>query len=106
MTSQHYQQLNPLALAVAAGCTAVIAPVLIGLPMMGFGGMMGGMWGYHGGYSFGWGFGLLSWAVGVLLAALIGATFAWIYNAVNHASASSSDDAHAGPTSTNVPAPQ
>ena len=51
-TSQRYQQLNPLAFAVAAGCTALIAPFLIGFPMMGIGGMMGGyggggMWGYH-----------------------------------------------------------
>ncbi len=87
MTSQRYQQLNPLALAVAAACTAFIAPLLIGLPMMGIGGMMGrygggGMWGYPSGYAFGFG---TFWIVGALLAALGGAIFAWIYNAVNAA---------------------
>ena len=84
-----YQRLNPLALAVASGCLALIAPLLIGFPMMSMGRMMGGYgpsagvygppWGYGTGYL---GFGVL-WIVGALLAALAGAIFAWIYNAVN-----------------------
>ena len=31
---EHYQRLNPLALAVASACTALIAPLLIGFPVM------------------------------------------------------------------------
>lgn len=109
--TQRYQQLNPLAFAVAAGCAALIASVLIGFPMMGLGGMMGGYgahgggpWGYHSGNDFG--FGMLFWLGGTLLVTLVGAIFAWIYNAVNAAPASSSGDTSEHRSTTDLPAPQ
>lgn len=70
-----YQRLNPLACAVAAGCTELIFVLIIGFPMIGMG-MMGGM---MGGYAFG----ALWWLGGAAIAALAGAVFASIYNAVN-----------------------
>jgi ABC-type branched-subunit amino acid transport system permease subunit len=87
-----YQKLNPLALAIAAGAVAIVISLFIGLPMMGFGGMMGGRYGNSGqgwmmrGYGNGTvlGFGTL-WIVGALVAALAGAIFAWVYNAVSAA---------------------
>jgi hypothetical protein len=99
MESQRNQQLNPLALAIAAGATALILSLLVGLPMMGIGGgMMGGysggmMGGYSGGMMGGSvhpfvGFGAI-WLVCVLIAALAGALLAWIYNAANAASSRS-----------------
>ena len=116
MKARRYQQLNPMALAIAAGCSALIAPLLIGFPMMGIGGMMGGhggggmmggyggggMWGYHSAYAVGFG---MFWIVGAFLSALLGAIFAWIYNAVNAAPRA---DANAGEPGSrpNVPAPR
>lgn len=92
---EQYQKLNPLALAIAAGAAAIIISLFIGLPMMGFGGMMGGgmmgggyngqgwmMGGYGNGSVLGFG---ITWIVGVLVAALAGAIVAWVYNAVNAA---------------------
>ena len=84
MESRRYQKLNPLALAAAFAVTSVVISFFIGLPMMGFGGMMGGR------YGMGWmmdgygivGFGLM-WIVGALIAALAGAIVAWVYNAVD-----------------------
>lgn len=83
MKSQDYARLNPLAAAVAAGVTALLGFLLVGLPMTGMmagyagaGWMMGGGgYGYHAGSGF-------LWLGGVLAAALAGAVFAWIYNAV------------------------
>jgi hypothetical protein len=43
-----YQKLKPLALAIAAGAVAIVISLFIGLPMMGFGGMMGGRYGNSG----------------------------------------------------------
>jgi hypothetical protein len=107
MKARRYQQLNPMALAIAAGCTALIAPLLIVFPMMGIGGMMGGycrggMWGYNSAYAVGFG---MFWIVGAFLSALVGAIFAWIYNAVNAAPRA---DANAGEPGSgpNVPAPR
>jgi uncharacterized membrane protein len=91
MESQQYQRLNPLAFAIAAGVAAIVVSLLIGLPTMGFGGMMNGHYGGYGGQ--GWmmggygngsvvGFGIM-WLVGVLVAALAGAIVAWVYNAVH-----------------------
>jgi hypothetical protein len=107
MKARRYQQLNPMALAIAAGCTALIAPLLIGFPMMGIGGMMGGhggggMWGYHSAYAVGFG---MFWIAGAFLSALLGAIFAWIYNAVNAAPRA---DANAGEPGSrpNVPPPR
>jgi hypothetical protein len=88
MESQQYQRLNPLALAVAAAVAAIVVSLLFGLPAMGFGGMMGGRYGGPGwmmggfGNGFFLGFGIM-WLVGVLVAALAGATVAWVYNAVH-----------------------
>jgi hypothetical protein len=89
MESQQYQKLNPLALAVATGVAAIIISLFIGLPMMGFGGMMGGRYGgsygpgwMMGGYGYGFGFGIM-WIYGAVVAALAGAIIAWVYNAVN-----------------------
>ncbi len=83
MKMQGYQQLNPLAMAVAAACAEVIAVLLFALPMLG---MMGGYGSMMGGYghmgSFGFGFGIVWLLAGAVLAALLGAIFAWIYNAV------------------------
>lgn len=90
MDSRQYQQLNPPALATATGVAAIVVSLFVGLPMMGFGGMMGGydggggwMMGRYGpGYVFGFG---IMWIVGALVAALAGAIVAWVYNAVNTA---------------------
>jgi hypothetical protein len=69
---------------------ALIAPLLIGFPVMSMGRMMGGygsspgVYGPPLGYGTGFlGLGLL-WIFGALLAALAGAIFTWIYNAVNN----------------------
>lgn len=83
--SQHYARLNPLAMAVAAACAEIVGAILIGLPMLG---MMGGNGHMPGGYGMMGGFGLFGiawWLGGALLFALLGAIFAWIYNAVNAA---------------------
>jgi phosphate/sulfate permease len=86
MEKRGYQTLNPGALAIASGFTAIVISFLIGLPMMGFGSMMGAYYGtgwMMGGYGPGFiGFGLM-WIVGGLVAALGGALVAWVYNAVN-----------------------
>ena len=105
MQSQRYQSLNPLALAIAAGCVTLLAFVFFAFPMMGMGGMMGGyagggMWGNHSGYGFGFG---MFWIVGVLLSALFGAIFGWIYNAVNGAQISNTAAGQTG-SGPNVPA--
>jgi hypothetical protein len=76
MQSTRYQQLNPLALAVAAGCTELISALLISFPMMG---MMGQARSYAG-------FAITWWIGGAVLSALAGAIFAWVYNAVNASS--------------------
>jgi hypothetical protein len=72
------QELNPLAFAVAAGCTELVAVLLVGFPMAGM--MSGGYGMMQGGWGFG--YGIVWWFGGALLAALAGAVFAWIYNAV------------------------
>lgn len=93
MQQQRYSQLNPLAIALAAGCAALVGLFLIVVPMFG---MMGG--GGYGGMSRGdmgpyasghmWGAGTgplfsLIWAVGsAICVAIVGAIFAWIYNAL------------------------
>ena len=77
MTQQF--RLNPLSVALAAACTVVVAALVIGLPMAGMMGGYGRMMG--GGGSFG--FGILGWLAGALFAALLGALFAWVYNAVS-----------------------
>lgn len=83
MESREYNQLNPAALAIAAGVTAIILSFVFGMPMLGFGAMMNG---YHGG---GWmmgGFGyagVAMWVAAGLVSALAGALAAWIYNAIN-----------------------
>jgi hypothetical protein len=74
---EQYRQLNPLAMAVAAGCTALLVALFVGFPMAGMMGY-GSMWG--GGFSMG--HGIAWWLGGALVAALAGAVFAWIYNAV------------------------
>lgn len=80
MKSQRYQQLNPLALAVAAGCTELIVSLFVGLSMMG---MMGGP-AMMGAYTHGSAMALgAMWWIGAFLTALGGAAFAWIYNAIN-----------------------
>jgi hypothetical protein len=80
MQSQRYQQLNPLALAVAAGVTWLLGSLLFGFSMVG---MMGGP-GMMDAYSHGSAMGLSAmWWIGALLAALAGAFFAWLSNAVN-----------------------
>lgn len=84
MQPQRYQQLNPVALAVAGGVTWLLGSLLFGFSMMGMmGGMMGSP-GMMGAYSHGSAMALSAmWWIGALLAALIGAFFAWIYNGVN-----------------------
>jgi hypothetical protein len=77
MQSQRYQQLNPLALAVAAGSTELITALIISFPTIG---MMRMMSGY--GHMM-WGVGITWWLGGAVISALAGAIFAWIYNAVN-----------------------
>ena len=89
MKSQHHHKLNPAALAIAAGVAAIVISLLVGLPMIGFGGMMAGHAGYGGqGWMMGgagYGFGLSMWIVGALFAAFAGAIVAWVYNAVQAA---------------------
>ncbi len=97
MQTQRYQQLNPAALAIAAGSVAFIGSIVLRVGIMGMTGMMGGYGhggamdgnqGMMGSYGNMWGgistgyvvAGVIVWA---LLAALLGATFAWIYNALN-----------------------
>jgi len=60
----------------------------------------GGMWGYRSAYGVGFG---MFWIVGAFLSALLGAIFAWIYNAAYPASRA---DANAGEPGSepNVPA--
>lgn len=70
-----YRRLNPAASAVAAGCTELIFVLFIGLPMVGMH-MMGRMMGLYA-------FGVLWWLGGAVLAAVGGAVFASIYNALN-----------------------
>lgn len=84
MQSQRYQPLNPLAIAVAAGVTWLLGSLLFGFSMMAMmGGIMGGP-GMMGVYSHGSAMALSTmWWIGAVLAALTGAFFAWIYNAVN-----------------------
>lgn len=84
-----YQQLNPLATAVAAACAVLIGTLLIGLPMMGFGGyghMMGSGYPMMGSAGFWFGYGILWWLGSALLFGIAAAIFAWIYNMVNAAS--------------------
>jgi hypothetical protein len=82
-----YQQLNPLAAAVAAACTELLAALLIALPMLSMGGrMMGGQTGMMGGSGPMIGFAAAWWLGGAILFAVFGAVFAWIYNAVIAAS--------------------
>ncbi len=84
MEPQQYQRFSPPALALAMGVAALIGTLFVGLPMMGFGGIMGGN---NGGY--GWmmggygaiGFGV-AWIASALIAALVGAVIAWVYNLV------------------------
>jgi hypothetical protein len=79
MRSQ-YQQLNPLALAVAAGATELVGSVLLGFWMMATmgGPSMMGVYSHRSAMAL-----IVAWWIGVLLAALAGALFAWVYNAVN-----------------------
>ena len=76
-----YQQLNPLACAIAAGCSFLIFVLIIGFPMASMSGMMGA---YGGMMVRGYGIGFAWWFGGAVAAALAGAVFAWIYNAINH----------------------
>lgn len=80
-----YQQLNPTACAIAAGCTALILVLILGFPMMGTG-MMGGGYGMmahgYGMMAHGYGMGIAWWLGGAVVTALAGALFAWIYNAL------------------------
>ena len=86
-----YQRLAPLAFGVAGACTALIMALFVALPMAGMGGYgpMGGWGGRHmgwGGGHMGWGmpFGgaIFGWIGGALVAGLLAAVFAAIYNAV------------------------
>ena len=81
MESQRYQRLNPIATAVAAGCTEILFALFVGFRMMG----MMSQYGHVGwsGPSFTFGTGLVWWFGSALLTALAGAVFAWIYNAIN-----------------------
>ncbi len=74
-------ELNPLAIAVAAGCTALLVPMLIALPMWGFGGMMGGGVGWMPGYGHSMGFGAI-WLGAAIVDGFARLVFAWICNAV------------------------
>jgi hypothetical protein len=81
MESQQYQRLNPVATAIAAGCTELLFALFVGFRMMGMMSQYGHM-GWSGpGITFGTG--LVWWLGGALLTALAGAAFAWIYNAIN-----------------------
>lgn len=84
MESQRYQQLNPTAFAAAAGCVELIIALFVAFPMIGIDGWYRprGMMSWYGtGLPFA--FGIVWWIGGAVLAALVGAFFAWIYNAVN-----------------------
>jgi hypothetical protein len=95
MISNRYQQLNPLAVAIAAGCTELVSALVVWWSMAGmtggYGGVMGGGTTMGGpmmrGPGIGFGYGLIWWLGGALLTALAGAFFAWIYNAINARSA-------------------
>ncbi len=83
-----YQRLDPLAFGVAGACTALVMALFVALPMAGMGGY-GPMGGWGGGHM-GWGgmpFGgaLFGWIGGALVAGLLAAVFAAIYNATNAA---------------------
>jgi hypothetical protein len=83
MELKHYAQLNPAAMATAAGVTALIAYVFVGIPL-GLG-MVVTM--ARGPYEYGppIGFGI-AWPLGIgaiIVAAIAGAIFAWVYNVVN-----------------------
>ena len=80
MQSQRYQQLNPLALAAAAGGTGLIVLLVVGISMAAMMGRYGMMRPYSHGAAIA--LGAMLWG-GALLAALAGAIFAWLYNAVN-----------------------
>lgn len=89
MESQRYQRINPVAAAVAAGCTELLFALLVGFRMMGMMAQYGHMgW---GGPSFSVGAGLVWWLGGAVMSALAGAVFAWIYNAVNGSSVKVAD---------------
>ena len=95
MESQSYQRLNPLAMAVAAGCTELLFTLLVGFRMMSMMSQYGHM-GWSGpGVTFG--NGIFWWLGGAVLAALAGAVFAWIYNAISAASAKSTDTRTSAP---------
>lgn len=93
MQQQRYSQLNPLAIALAAGCVALVGFFLM-VPMFGmmsgggYGGMSRGDMGpYANGHMWGpgaWPLFSLIWAVGsAICVAIVGAIFAWVYNALN-----------------------
>ena len=89
METGHYAQLNPVAAAVAAAVTGLLCYLAVGLPiagMMGVGSYYGHGW-MRGGYGAGPGaFGFLSISaivMAIVISALGGAIFAWVYNAVN-----------------------
>jgi len=92
MISNRYQQLNPLAVAVAAGCTELVSSLIVWWSMMGMMGGYGGMMGGYGGMmrgpggGFPIGYGIFWWVGSAMLTALAGALFAWIYNAINASS--------------------
>lgn len=70
-----YHHLNPLALALATGAAASGLSLFIGIPMMGFGGMLGREGGYAGS---GWMMGGYGLGAGVGF----GLGVAWVSNAV------------------------
>ena len=80
MQSQRYEHLNPVAFAVAAGVTGLVVSMLVGISMVGMMGTGGMMLPTNHGAAM-----ALSamWWGGALLAALAGAVFAWIYNALS-----------------------
>ena len=91
MVSERYAQLNPWALAVAAGCVALVGFVILGFPiasgmhMGAYGhGMMGGGYGaavmWHAWSPW---FLVLCWIGSVIVAMVLGAVFGWVYNALN-----------------------
>jgi hypothetical protein len=81
MQAQRYTHLNPLAMAVASGCTELLLVLISGARAMS---LMRG-YGHMGwvGPVFPFAFRFVWWVGGALLTALGGAVFAWIYNAVN-----------------------
>ena len=81
MKQLSYCQLDPLAAAIAAGASALLLDLIMGFSMMG---MMGsgenaGMGSMMMMPSSGWHMGFMGFG-SVLLAALAGAVFAWVYN--------------------------